>query len=106
MICGIDVYHAGTGEGVRASVAGFVASLDRLATKWFSKVCMQGPHQELVDLLQVCLLSAINAYYKVTPHWCQILYGVLKKKIDYRKTANIQIESLYTVMELETANST
>ncbi|TGZ48140.1 piwi-like protein Ago3 [Temnothorax longispinosus] len=64
MICGIDVYHAGTGGGARKSVAGFIASLDAQLTKWHSRICMQASKQELVDMLQVCLTSAINAYHK------------------------------------------
>ncbi|XP_043262895.1 piwi-like protein Ago3 [Colletes gigas] len=64
MICGIDVYHAGVGQQMKGSVAGFVASLDRLLTTWHSKICLQGRNQELVDMLQICLISAIKAYYK------------------------------------------
>ena len=66
MVCGIDVYHAGPGQGAKASVAAFVASLDKNLTSWHSRVCMQGPHQEMVDLLKQCLLSAINVYMKVS----------------------------------------
>ncbi|OAD56703.1 Piwi-like protein 1 [Eufriesea mexicana] len=65
MICGIDVYHAGIGSSMKCSVAGFVASLDKLLTSWYSKVCLQGRHQELIDMLQMCFISAIKAYYKV-----------------------------------------
>ncbi|KAL6429603.1 hypothetical protein ACFW04_007503 [Cataglyphis niger] len=64
MVCGIDVYHAGVGGGAKKSVAGFVASLDTQLTKWHSRICMQASKQELVDMLQVCLTSAINAYQK------------------------------------------
>ncbi|XP_018355281.1 PREDICTED: protein argonaute-3 [Trachymyrmex septentrionalis] len=64
MICGIDVYHAGVGGGSRKSVAGFIASLDTQLTKWHSRICMQASKQELVDMLQVCLTSAINAFHK------------------------------------------
>lgn len=64
MVCGIDVYHAGVGGGAKKSVAGFVASLDTQLTKWHSKVCMQASKQELVDMLQVCLASAIAAFQK------------------------------------------
>ncbi|XP_053999069.1 piwi-like protein Ago3 isoform X1 [Hylaeus anthracinus] len=64
MICGIDVYHAGIGQSTKGSVAGFVASLDKALTTWHSKICLQGRHQELVDMLQICLISAIKAYYK------------------------------------------
>lgn len=70
MICGIDVYHAGIGQSTKGSVAGFVASLDRELTTWHSKICLQGRHQELVDMLQICMISAIKAYYKVaTDHY-------------------------------------
>ncbi|XP_076226679.1 argonaute 3 isoform X2 [Nomia melanderi] len=64
MICGIDVYHGGTSQSTRGSVAGFVASLDKLLTTWHSKICLQSRHQELVDMLQICLISALKAYYK------------------------------------------
>ncbi|GAB1865325.1 Piwi-like protein 1 [Camponotus japonicus] len=64
MVCGIDVYHAGVGGGAKKSVAGFVASLDTQLSKWHSRICMQASKQELVDMLQVCLTSAINAYQK------------------------------------------
>ncbi|XP_029162775.1 piwi-like protein Ago3 [Nylanderia fulva] len=64
MVCGIDVYHAGVGGGAKKSVAGFVASLDSQLTTWHSRVCMQASKQELVDMLQVCLASAIAAYHK------------------------------------------
>ncbi|EFN87544.1 piwi-like protein Ago3 [Harpegnathos saltator] len=62
MVCGIDVYHSGVGSGSKQSVAGFVASLDVQLTKWHSKVCMQASKQELTDMLQMCLVSAVNAY--------------------------------------------
>ncbi|KAL0126990.1 hypothetical protein PUN28_005374 [Cardiocondyla obscurior] len=64
MVCGIDVYHVGTGAGPKKSVAGFVASLDNQLSKWHSRICMQASKQELVDMLQVCLISAVNAYQK------------------------------------------
>lgn len=68
MVCGIDVYHAGVGGG--RSVAGFVSSLDAQLTKWHSKICMQTSKQELVDMLQVCLISAISAFRKVINTLC------------------------------------
>lgn len=70
MVCGIDVYHSGIGGGTRKSVAGFVASLDSQLTRWHSRICMQDSKQELVDMLQVCLTSAINAYHKVIYTLC------------------------------------
>ncbi|XP_071867732.1 argonaute 3 [Bombus fervidus] len=63
MICGIDVYHAGSGQS-KESVAGFVASLDKPLTTWHSKICIQGKRQEIVDMLQMCLISALKAYHR------------------------------------------
>nr|XP_034178827.1 piwi-like protein 1 [Osmia lignaria] len=69
MICGIDVYHAGIGQSTKGSVAGFVASLDKLLTTWHSKICLQGQHQELIDMLQICMISALKAYHKHNQHY-------------------------------------
>lgn len=71
MVCGIDVYHSAVGGG--RSVAGFVSSLDPQLTKWHSKICMQSSKQELVDMLQVCLISAINAFQKVINNITHVL---------------------------------
>lgn len=65
MICGIDVYHTGIGGTPKKSYAGFVASLDYQLTKWHSRICIQNMNQELVDSLQMCLTSAVNAYREV-----------------------------------------
>lgn len=65
MICGIDVYHSGAGGPAKKSVAGFVASMDNQLTKWHSRICIQTSKQELVDMLQMCLISSLNAYKKV-----------------------------------------
>lgn len=63
MVCGIDSYHDSSKRG--ASVAGFVASLNQTLTRWFSRVCFQGPGQELVDGLKTCLISSLKFYYDV-----------------------------------------
>lgn len=65
MICGVDVYHAPAGQKTKGSVAAFVASLDKPLTSWYSRICLQRPNQELVDLLKVCLVASIKAYAKV-----------------------------------------
>lgn len=65
MICGVDVYHAGPGKVTHGSAAGFVASMDKGLTSWYSKICIQTRNQELVDLLKICLISAIKAYQQV-----------------------------------------
>lgn len=64
MICGIDVYHSGTSHSTKRSISGFVASMDKMLTTWHSKVYMQGKGQELVDMMQLCFISAIGAYQK------------------------------------------
>ncbi|XP_012263472.2 piwi-like protein Ago3 [Athalia rosae] len=65
MVCGIDTHHPGTDRNSHGSVAAFVASLDKPFTRWFSKVCLQRPNQELLDSLKVCLITALKAYFKV-----------------------------------------
>ncbi|XP_012275649.1 piwi-like protein Ago3 [Orussus abietinus] len=64
MICGVDVYHSGTDRMAKGSVAAFVASMDKPLTSWYNKICIQGPNQELIDLLKVCLVSSVNEYRK------------------------------------------
>jgi hypothetical protein len=64
MVCGIDCFHDASKRG--GSVAGFVASLNQTFTRWFSRVCFQGPNQELVDGLKTCFISALKCYYEVS----------------------------------------
>ncbi|XP_043467469.1 piwi-like protein Ago3 [Leptopilina heterotoma] len=64
MVCGVDVYHAGPGKVTHGSAAGFVASMDKGLTSWYSKICIQTRNQELVDLLKICLVSAVKAYHQ------------------------------------------
>ncbi|KAK0087279.1 hypothetical protein PV325_001377 [Microctonus aethiopoides] len=64
MIVGIDVHHAGTGGSPHGSVAGFVASMDKPLTSWYSKVCFQRPGQEIIDLLKICFVSALSLFKK------------------------------------------
>ncbi|XP_008557727.1 piwi-like protein Ago3 [Microplitis demolitor] len=65
MVVGIDVYHAGAGAVSKASVAGFVASLNQNLTQWYSKAYFQRPGQEYVDVLRACFVSALTSYRKV-----------------------------------------
>jgi aubergine-like protein len=65
MVCGIDVYHPGNNETLKGNVAAFIASMDQMLTSWHSRVCKQIVHQELVDLLKQCLISAIKTYREV-----------------------------------------
>ncbi|KAJ9591964.1 hypothetical protein L9F63_001476, partial [Diploptera punctata] len=62
MVCGIDSYHECQKRS--NSVAAFIASTNPSLTRWYSKVCIQGPGQELVDGLKTCFISALNVYYE------------------------------------------
>ncbi|XP_024940997.1 piwi-like protein Ago3 isoform X2 [Cephus cinctus] len=101
MVCGIDVFHAGEGKSSHGSVAGFVASLDKHLTTWYSKVCIQTPRQELIDLLKVCLVAAVNKYEKTNSRYPDriVMYrdGVGDGQLD--------TVSRYEVNQLETAFS-
>ena len=61
MVIGIDVYH----EKGNRSVAGFVASMNRSLTRWFSKVVFQTQREELVTGLSMCMEQALKSYHKV-----------------------------------------
>ncbi|KFO38129.1 Piwi-like protein 2 [Fukomys damarensis] len=63
MVIGMDVYHDPS-RGMR-SVVGFVASINLTLTKWYSRVVFQMPHQEIVDSLKMCLVSALKKFYEV-----------------------------------------
>ncbi|NXI47583.1 PIWL1 protein, partial [Galbula dea] len=60
MIVGIDCYHD-TVSGKR-SIAGFVASMNKVMTRWFSRCAVQSPGQEIVDGLKACLQSALREW--------------------------------------------
>ncbi|XP_069773595.1 piwi-like protein 2 isoform X2 [Narcine bancroftii] len=63
MVVGMDVYH----DPIRGkqSVVGFVASLNKAMTKWFSRVVFQMPNQEIVDGLKMCMVASLKKYYEV-----------------------------------------
>nr|CAB3264906.1 piwi-like protein 2 [Phallusia mammillata] len=63
MICGIDVYHDAGGKG--HSVAAFVASTNKLLTRWYSRAILQQPQQELISSLKPCFTEAIKKFYEV-----------------------------------------
>lgn len=61
MIVGIDVYHE-KGKQM-SSVVGFVASMDKTFTEWYSVAGMQkSTHQELMKSVQ-------EAFHKVVHHF-------------------------------------
>jgi len=63
MIVGIDVYHD-VSKGSR-SIGGFVASTNKMFTRWYSRCCFQLPGQELIDGLKVCFTSALKKFHDV-----------------------------------------
>ena len=38
---------------------------DRYMTRWYSRVALQGPQQEIVDGLKLCLRAALQQYHEV-----------------------------------------
>ena len=64
MVCGIDVFHDVAKE--RRSIGGFVASLNKSCTRWYSRVSYQMPGQELIDCLKVCFTAALRKYHEVS----------------------------------------
>ncbi|KAJ8005780.1 hypothetical protein DPEC_G00121440 [Dallia pectoralis] len=63
MVIGVDVHHDASKK--TRSVMGFVASLNSLLTRWYSRVTFQMPNEEIINGLRVCLLAALQKYYEV-----------------------------------------
>ncbi|KAM6294643.1 piwi-like protein 2 [Aegotheles albertisi] len=63
MVIGMDVYHDHS-RG-RHSVIGFVASMNHVLTKWYSRVVFQMPNQEIADSLRLCLTNALQHFHEV-----------------------------------------
>ncbi|XP_009081854.1 PREDICTED: piwi-like protein 2, partial [Acanthisitta chloris] len=63
MVVGMDIHHSQS-QGIR-SVVGFVASMNQILTKWYSRVVFQMPHQEIADSLRLCLAQALQHFYKL-----------------------------------------
>ncbi|KAI1230074.1 hypothetical protein IHE44_0010463 [Lamprotornis superbus] len=63
MVVGMDIHHSKS-QGMR-SVIGFVASMNHILTKWYSRVVFQMPHQEIADSLRLCLSQALKRFYEL-----------------------------------------
>ncbi|KAJ8366982.1 hypothetical protein AAFF_G00334210 [Aldrovandia affinis] len=63
MVIGVDVHHDTSKKN--RSVMGFVASLNSLLTRWYSRVTFQMPHEEMINGFRVCLLAALQKYYEL-----------------------------------------
>ena len=46
-------------------MAGFVASMNRSMSRWYSRVVFQTERQELVTGLRGCMTQALNKYHEV-----------------------------------------
>ncbi|KAH3863467.1 hypothetical protein DPMN_026456, partial [Dreissena polymorpha] len=62
MVIGVDIYHDTAGK--KQSICGFVASMNKNCTRWYSRCMIQPVSQELVDGLKVCLVSALTKYHE------------------------------------------
>ncbi|XP_069623085.1 piwi-like protein 2 [Ranitomeya imitator] len=100
MVVGIDVYHDPS-RGLR-SVTGFVASMNRCLTQWYSRVVFQLPHQEIMDGLKLCLWGALEKFYEVN--------HVLPEKIvvyrDGVSDGQLSVVQNYEIPQLQTCFST
>ncbi|TRZ11972.1 hypothetical protein HGM15179_015141 [Zosterops borbonicus] len=63
MVVGMDIHHSRC-PGMR-SVIGFVASMNHILTKWYSRAVFQMPHQEIADSLRLCLSQALKRFYEL-----------------------------------------
>ncbi|XP_066267753.1 piwi-like protein 1 [Branchiostoma lanceolatum] len=70
MVVGIDVYHDSLTKG--QSVGGFVASMNRHLTRWYSQ-CTFHKHsgQELIDGLKHCLVASLRHYQAINKDYPQ-----------------------------------
>ena len=60
MVIGVDTYHDSSSKG--RSVGGVVCSLNRLMTRYYSKVTFQHTHQELIDGLETSLYGLYSVF--------------------------------------------
>ncbi|ESO02362.1 hypothetical protein HELRODRAFT_65566, partial [Helobdella robusta] len=63
MVCGVDVTHDPAHH--KSSVVGFVSNINQTCTRWYSKVRMQQPGEEIVNGLKICFTDALRKYYEV-----------------------------------------
>ncbi|XP_020631825.1 piwi-like protein 1 isoform X2 [Orbicella faveolata] len=63
MVIGIDCYHDSSTKG--RSVGGFVASMNKTLTKYYSKVSFQHTGMELIDQLKTNMTAALRRYHEV-----------------------------------------
>ncbi|CAB1319925.1 unnamed protein product [Coregonus sp. 'balchen'] len=76
MVIGVDVHHDTSKKN--RSVMGFVASLNSLLTRWYSRVTFQMPNEEIINGFRVCLLAALQKYYEIVVYRDGVSDGQLK----------------------------
>jgi len=83
MIVGIDVYHE-KGKQM-SSVVGFVASMDKTFTEWYSVAAMQrSTHQELMKSVQDAFHKVVNQFKAVSVNYITItLFEIELHKINF-----------------------
>jgi len=76
MIVGIDVYHE-KGKQM-SSVVGFVASMDKTFTEWYSVAAMQrSTHQELMKSMQDAFHKVVTQFKAVSFCFITIIYVLI-----------------------------
>uniref|UniRef100_A0A4W5M1J1 Piwi-like RNA-mediated gene silencing 2 n=1 Tax=Hucho hucho TaxID=62062 RepID=A0A4W5M1J1_9TELE len=55
------------------SAMGFVASLNSMLTRWYTRVTFQMPNEEVINGFRMCLLAALQKYYVAGAQVCQEL---------------------------------
>lgn len=77
MIVGIDVYHE-KGKQM-SSVVGFVASMDKTFTEWYSVAAMQrSTHQELMKSIQDAFHKVVNQFKAVGVNYITIILFLIE----------------------------
>lgn len=73
MIVGIDVYHE-KGKQL-SSVIGFVASMDKTFTEWYSVAGMQkSSHQELLKSIQDAFHKVVGVFKTVSIYFFKVSF--------------------------------
>jgi len=60
MVVGFDSHHDSSSKG--QSIGGFVASMNRLLTRYYSRPTRQHTHMELADGLKTCMIAALKEW--------------------------------------------
>ncbi|KAM3872188.1 piwi-like protein 2 [Diretmus argenteus] len=100
MVVGVDVHHD-TSKKSR-SVMGFVASVNSSLTRWYSRVTLQTPNEEMISGFKLCLSAALQKYYEVN-------HNLPEKIVVYRdgvSDGQLKMVELYEIPQLLTCFQT